>query len=93
MSTKERGKEDNTAKFDLLILHDKMKMFNQLTTLFDIRLRTAWSQYTCSMFAVPRCNSTVDWLYSCGLQEKHQITPRDGADHKYLQSNLLLKQI
>ncbi len=35
------------------------------------------------MLVVPRSNSTADWLHSCLLQEKHQITPRDRADRKY----------
>ncbi len=27
------------------------------------------------------------------LEEKHQITPRDRADHEYVECNLLLKKI
>ncbi len=42
---------------------------------------------------MPRPSSTVDWLYFCLLQEKHQITHRDRADHKRVQCNLLFKQI
>ena len=40
---------------------------------------------------MPRSNSAGDWL-SPGVQEKHQVTPRDGAHHEYVKCYLLLKK-
>ncbi len=51
------------------------------------------SKYPGSMLVVPKSNNTVDWLCTCVLQEKHQITPRDRADREYVQCSHLSKQI
>ncbi len=59
----------------------------------DLNPPASVSQYACSTLVVRRSNSTFDWLYSCVLLEKHQITCRDRADCKYVKCNLLLKQI
>ena len=44
-----------------------------------------------STLAVPRSNSAGDWL-SPGMQEKHQVTPRERAHHECVKCYLLLKK-